>query len=171
MEIEQNQIKEFMMKAGQEIPDRPTIPSAEVRTLRIRLIAEELIELAQALDVSLRIDSDDGKDTPKAKIYAHSEQLRPPKTDLIEAYDAVLDLLVVVIGTGVAMGTILQSGWDEVYHSNMSKFTDGHRREDGKWIKGPSYSPAKLSEIIQHQIETARSKDKQLLLESKPLGG
>lgn len=38
----------------------------------------------------------------------------------------------------------IEEVFDEIHRSNMTKFIDGHRREDGKWIKGPSYTPANL---------------------------
>lgn len=140
MTKEQNEIREFMVKAGQQTPAKPEMPSMEVRKLRIKLIAEELLELCAAYGVDMRTDGDEVE-------VAESEKI----TSLVEAYDAVLDLMVVVIGTGVAQGTDLQPGWDEVHRSNMSKFIDGHRREDGKWIKGPSYSPADLAPILNGQ--------------------
>ncbi len=161
MQIEQNQIREFMVKAGQDTPDRPLIPSAEVRALRVRLIAEELVELAQALAVDIRIDTDSGQDVPQVYIHPKCNDIIEHPTDLVEAYDAVEDLMVVTIGTGVALGTNLQPGWDEVHSSNMSKFIDGHRREDGKWIKGPSYRPAQLRQIIEAQLAAAHERDQQ----------
>ena len=80
---------------------------------------------------------------------------------ITEAYDASLDLIVFSVGNGVAMGTDLQPGWDEVHASNMSKFIDGHRRADGKWMKGPSYRPARLAPIIEAQLAAAQERDRQ----------
>lgn len=148
MNAAQQQIREFMVNARQATPDRPAMPGADVRVLRVKLIAEELIELARALGIHLRIDTDGGQDIPEARIVASPIA----KTDLVESYDAVLDLLVVVIGTGVALGLDIEPGWQEVHRSNMSKFIDGHLREDGKWVKGPSYSPAALRPIVDRQL-------------------
>lgn len=125
MKNEQQQITNFMMKAGQDCPKQPTLPSLEVQVLRVNLIGEELGELCKAFDQS----------------------------NLVEVYDAILDLLVVTIGAAVACGLEIEPGWQEVHRSNMSKFIDGHRREDGKWIKGLSYSPANLQPIIEEQIK------------------
>ncbi len=121
----QHDVQQFMQKADQLQPDKPTMPSEDVKQLRVNLIYEELTELRLAL-----------KDN-----------------DLVEAYDAIIDLLVVTIGTANALGMRLQPGWDEVHRSNMSKFIDGHKREDGKWVKGPSYSPAELKPIIEEQLK------------------
>jgi predicted HAD superfamily Cof-like phosphohydrolase len=70
------------------------------------------------------------------------------REDIIWIADAIGDLLYVVYGCAVAYGIPAQQVFDEVHRSNMSKFIDGHRREDGKWIKGPSYSPPDLRKVL-----------------------
>ena len=142
---EEQQVKEFMQKAGQDCPPLPTVPSLEVRKLRVSLIAEELMELAESLGISLEIM--DG--------IALVSELPEEKPNLVEAYDAILDLQVVTIGTGVAMGMQLEEGWQEVHRSNMSKFIDGYRREDGKWMKGKSFTPPNLLPILNKQAHAA----------------
>lgn len=146
MKHEQDQVRDFMLKAGQECPATPTLPSLEVRQLRVRLIAEELLELADAYGLKLEI-LDDVPGIPAQVIRVIPAG--PPAADaLCQAYDAILDLQVVTIGAGVAMGLDLDPGWTEVCRSNSTKFTDGHRRADGKWVKGPGYSPPDLQPII-----------------------
>ena len=155
-----------MVKADQATPDRPTMPTLQVRIGRLKWLAEELCELANAYNVEIDLNNRGGS---TGNFFA--EQMTRPvfqdgsRVALIEAYDAVLDLMVFAIGTGVAMGTELEPGWEEVHRSNMSKFIDGFKRPDGKWQKGPSYSAAKLAPIIDAQIQAATAKDKQLLLE------
>lgn len=136
---EQNDIREFMVKAQQATPDRPEMPPEHVRALRLKLIAEELCELARAYGFEMHIDT----------TLSNDPALKP---DLVESFDGIIDLMVVVIGSGVASGLPLAEGWAEVHRSNMSKFIDGHRREDGKWIKGPSYTPANLAPIIEKAL-------------------
>jgi predicted HAD superfamily Cof-like phosphohydrolase len=157
MRKEQNQVKDFMKAAGQDCPEKPMLPNNSVRMLRHTLIFEELGELAVAFDTD----------------------------NLTETADAITDLLVVVLGCAIACGIDIQPCWDEVHRSNMSKFADGHRREDGKWIKGPSYSPANLKPIIEtqqltgHKVEASaltvnERSDIQMLIESltpKACGG
>lgn len=70
-----------------------------------------------------------------------------------EVAKELADLLYVVYGTIVTHGLteVMESVFAEVHRSNMSKvWEDGtvHRREDGKIIKPPTYSPADLSEYI-----------------------
>lgn len=137
MEIEEQQVKEFMMKSGQYCPFRPMIPDKDTRYLRVSLIQEELDELDLALSTH----------------------------DLVEAADAIADLLYVVLGTAVACGIKIQPIWDEVHRSNMTKFIDGHKNADGKWVKGPSYTPANLGPIIAEQL----LKDYELMEQQMPL--
>lgn len=136
---EQQEIKEFMIRAGQDCPYKPTVPTIEVAELRIKLIKEELNELYEAIGLG-------------RKFVAQDETELVP-CNLIEVADAVTDLLVVTIGCAIACGIDIQPCWDEVHRSNMTKFIDGYKREDGKWIKGPSYSPANLKPIIEKQME------------------
>ena len=142
----QEQVKEFMVKAGQECPKRASVPPPEVRALRVRLIAEELAELCDAFGVSLVLESCPGR-PPIITVSVH-DSVYP---EIVAAYDAVLDLEVVTTGTAVAMGVDTEPGWQEVHRSNMSKFIDGTKRADGKWVKGPSYSPANLKPIVDAQ--------------------
>ena len=127
MRKEQEQVREFMLKAGQQCPVKPTLPPKSICDLRYSLIDEELTELWEAFQ----------------------------SRNIIETADAITDLLVVVLGTAVACGIDIQPCWDEVHRSNMTKFIDGHRREDGKWVKGPSYSPANLQPILTEQLNSS----------------
>jgi predicted HAD superfamily Cof-like phosphohydrolase len=167
MQNAQKQIREFMVKAQQETPDRPTMPDRAVRELRLKLISEELAELAEAFGYYLYNEDDYNEDDSKGVGAPHLALMPCGHTpNTVEAYDAILDLLVVVIGTAVAMGLQVAPGWEEVHKSNMSKFIDGHRRADGKWEKGPSYSPANLRPIIVAQTAHAENAARQLLLET-----
>lgn len=123
IDIIQSQVRDFMIKAGQDCPAEPLIPDVHTCTLRLNLIEEELKELGTGF----------------------------ASEDLIEVADAIVDLLVVVVGTAVACGIDIKPVFDEVHRSNMTKFIDGHRREDGKWIKGKSYTPANIAPIIEAQ--------------------
>lgn len=61
------------------------------------------------------------------------------------------DLLYVVYGTAVSFGIPIDDVFAEVHRSNMSKLVDGKplKREDGKVLKGPNYSPANLDHIFK----------------------
>lgn len=161
MKTEQAQIHEFMVKAQQVTPDRPTLPEMDVRIGRLKWLAEELCELANAWGVEFDLNNRGTSTENFAAWPAPQPQYTDPIDAITEAYDASLDLIVFAVGNGVASGTELQPGWDDVHASNMSKFIDGYRREDGKWMKGPSYRPANLRPIIEAQLAAARNRDAQ----------
>ncbi len=132
------QQKKFMTVCGQE-------PSANNEFLYYNLIKEEVGELIEAWDAN----------------------------DRVEIVDACIDIIYVVTGLMHSMGLNPQPFWDEVQRSNMSKFLveacvfcgtkgcdecDGRgeffkvlRREDGKILKGPRYSPPDLARIYMEQ--------------------
>jgi predicted HAD superfamily Cof-like phosphohydrolase len=68
--------------------------------------------------------------------------------DEVETFDACLDLIWVIVGFMHAKGWNASDGWQEVARSNMSKVNPAtgkmDRREDGKVIKHPSWSPPNL---------------------------
>jgi len=98
----------------------PTAVSADTRQLRVRLIQEEFDELREAL---------------------HGDDLPAVAKELA-------DLLYVVYGTAVSYGIDMDPVFREVHRSNMSK-VGGHKREDGKWVKPPTYSPAVIGPILE----------------------
>lgn len=135
-------VREFMLRFGQAVPPTVSMPEPETHNLRWRLIDEEAQELRDA-------------------------------TSLVQYLDAVGDLLYVVYGAAIAAGFTahqIEATVYEIHRSNMSKLWsedelgnvpgdsranhvgDGRyivRRNDGKIIKSPSYSPANLQPIIE----------------------
>ena len=135
-------VREFNGMFGVKEPLRPTLPAPEVHNLRWRLIDEEAQELRESVT-------------------------------LVQYLDAICDLLYVIDGAALVAGFSgqqVEDAFAEVHRSNMSKLWsadeiecipggcfsshagDGRyivRRNDGKVIKSPSYSPANLQPIIQ----------------------
>jgi predicted HAD superfamily Cof-like phosphohydrolase len=103
----------------------PTVIDGSTRELRIKLIQEEFDELKEALAVE----------------------------DLSSIAKEMADLLYVVYGTAVSYGIDMDPVFREVHRSNMSK-VGGHKREDGKWIKPATYSPARIEPIVAGQGPT-----------------
>jgi predicted HAD superfamily Cof-like phosphohydrolase len=117
----QNQVKEFHEKFGLKVNDNPVIPDNDLIKLRINLIREEVAEFENELNTN--------------------------SIDLCAVAKELADILYVVVGTAVSFGIDLEPVLDEVHRSNMSKvWEDGtiKRREDGKILKPPTYSPAKI---------------------------
>ena len=100
----------------------PTVIDGRTRELRVKLIQEEFDELKEALAVE----------------------------DLSFIAKELADLLYVVYGTAVSYGIDMAPVFREVHRSNMSK-VGGYKREDGKWVKPATYSPALIDPIVAEQ--------------------
>ena len=101
----------------------PTVVDERTRALRERLIHEEFEELKEAM----------------------------AKNDLACIAKEMADLLYVVYGTAVSYGIDMDPVFREVHRSNMIK-VGGYKREDGKWVKPASYSPAAIAPILAEQM-------------------
>ena len=113
----------FMKTFGQEVKSKPSLSTDKINKLRIDLIKEELEELTQALN----------------------------DRDLLEVADALTDILYVTYGAGHSFGVNLDSCFDEVQRSNMSKLGEDGKpiyNEHGKVMKGPNYFVPNLKKII-----------------------
>ena len=100
----------------------PTVVDGRTRELRVKLIQEEFDELKEALAAE----------------------------DLSSIAKEMVDLLYVVYGTAVSYGIEMDPVFREVHRSNMSK-VGGYKREDGKWVKPATYSPACIEPILAEQ--------------------
>jgi predicted HAD superfamily Cof-like phosphohydrolase len=141
----QRDVKEFMEGVGQNCPASPiTELDDDTALLRINLIQEELNELIEALGFAENTENDNI--FLAEPIYVKEKELDP-----VAIADALTDLLYVVYGCANTCGIDLESIWNEVQRSNMSKLIDGYKREDGKWMKGPSYSPPNIAPLIEEQ--------------------
>ena len=126
MTDEQSMVEEFHRKFDILVQERPAIPAASTQELRVRLIQEEFDELKEAL----------------------------AQDNLVAVAKEMADLLYVVYGTAVSFGIDMEPVFHEVHRSNLSK-VGGYKRADGKWVKPPTYSPARLEPILDAQGEPA----------------
>ena len=118
-----DKVETFMKTFGQDVKTKPFLSSDKINKLRIDLIKEELEELTEAMK----------------------------KKDLLEVADALTDILYVTYGAGHAFGINLDTCFNEVQNSNMSKLgKDGKPiyNESGKVMKGPNYFKPDLSKFI-----------------------
>lgn len=118
-----SQVREFHQKFGHPAPEFPTLIAGRRATLRISLIDEELSELKQAI----------------------------ASNNLIGIADALGDLDYVVNGAAVEFGIDLPAITAEIHRSNMTKLGEDGKpiyREDGKILKGNSYTPPRLESIL-----------------------
>ena len=118
-----NKVGIFMKTFGQEVKSKPSFSTDKINKLRIDLIKEELDELKEAMD----------------------------NNDLLEAADALTDILYVTYGAGHAFGIDLDKCFDEVQNSNMSKLSENGEpiyNESGKVMKGPNYFKPDLTKFV-----------------------
>jgi len=118
-----NKVKTFMNTYGQEIKESPEFPDSKIVQLRIDLIQEELNELKEAIN----------------------------NNDIVEVADALTDILYVTYGAGHSFGVDLDSCFNEVQNSNMSKLGEDGKpiyNESGKVMKGSNYFKPNLKKII-----------------------
>ena len=139
----QERIEKFMRKAGQELPDRPLIPTAEVRKLRARLILEEALETVAALGYDVYAGDMVKVDMDSSEFYSRHSP------DLVGIVDGCCDLSVVTIGTLSACGIPDIPVLTLVDYNNLEKFGEGgYRDEGGKWIKPPDHGPPDIEGFL-----------------------
>ena len=122
MTQEQAMVENFHRTFDILVNPAPTVVDARTRELRVKLIQEEFDELREALTAE----------------------------DLSSIAKEMADLLYVVYGTAVSYGIDMDPVFREVHRSNMSK-VGGYKRDDGKWVKPATYSPACIEPILTEQ--------------------
>lgn len=127
-------VAEFHRARGNEPPVNITgriVP--EVALLRLRLMASELGELADAMH----------------------------EKDIVEIADGLCDLLYVTVGTALeyGLGPILHDLFEEVHSSNMTK-RHGGAGAAAKYGpgggKGEGFKPPRIAEILDDYIDTVK---------------
>lgn len=67
--------------------------------------------------------------------------------DIVEAADALADLVYVLLGTASVWGICLDDVFAEVHRSNMTK-RGAPRDKNGKITKGPNYEPPNIRRAL-----------------------
>ena len=119
-------VKQFHTAFKLGIKNKPTADLGEAKNLlRYKLMREENEEYLEAANTN----------------------------DLVEVADALGDMLYILCGTIIEHGMQhkIEEVFEEIQRSNMSKLgADGKPiyREDGKVLKGPSYFPPNIKDIL-----------------------
>jgi predicted HAD superfamily Cof-like phosphohydrolase len=84
-------------------------------------------------------------------------QVAVNNSDQVETLDALIDILVVTIGTIHSMGSDAEGAWKEVMSTNFAKIDKDtgkvRKREDGKVLKPTGWEPPNLKPF-QHKSNT-----------------
>lgn len=105
-------------------------------------------------DLILRFNLMDEEHNEVANALADLDQARTNEEVLdskIALTKELADVLYVVLGTAVSLGLPIVDVFDEVHRSNMSKLGEDGKpilREDGKVLKGPNYTEAKIRQFF-----------------------
>jgi predicted HAD superfamily Cof-like phosphohydrolase len=146
----QQRVELFMNKAGQRVPDVIEVPSSEQRLLRVKLLLEEVLEYASAAGIKVCIKDD--YELANTELSLDNLSFSDEKTiKLVDMIDGLCDTIYVAVGGQLEIGIDPEPFDTEVCNSNDSKFIDGHRAKNGKWIKGKSYRPVDLEAILKNQ--------------------
>jgi len=121
----QELVREFHIKYGHPINKPELIKDEWLMDFRLRLVEEELEELADAL-------FKDGSDREMAHVSR------------IEVAKELGDMLYVVYGLGESLGIPMDEVVREIHVSNMTKTANGMNKP----TKGPKFKPAKLGAIV-----------------------
>jgi hypothetical protein len=179
----QQDIIALMKQFEQEVKESPEMPDPATRLLRARLVFEEALEFVRACGCTVTSDSEtpiidniavqlDPGGTPDlveyvdgcidqlvvtygalnaAGIEAQSAWDEVQRSNMSKAWphcsicDAVLER---------GSGSDLVHPGDSYAHSGVwQTVLKVHKRDDGKFIKAPTYSPANLKRVIEEQIE------------------
>lgn len=123
MNAEQAKVRQFMQEVKSlDLPTKPGTPAFLMQSLCMSMMTEELGELAGAMT----------------------------DNNMVEIADGLADLLYVVYYTANCYGLDMEPIFSEVHRSNMTK-KGGAKRQDGKQLKGPDYSPPDLASILEAQ--------------------
>lgn len=136
-------VEEFHETFGHPVNQEPTNISWEMERLRHSLIAEELLELEEAMDLPQHT----------------AEQIRARHVAIA---DALGDLEYVVHGAALAWGYDLDAVTAEIHDSNMSKLGEDGKpiyRDDGKVMKGPDFTAPDLGRVLYGEMAESDPED------------
>jgi predicted HAD superfamily Cof-like phosphohydrolase len=123
--------------------------------MRSKTNYEKVREFHKAFGQALDVDS--SKDEAFDLSLLRARLIREEYSEVMSAVNdeevlkELADLLYVVYGTAATFGWDIDTAFNRVHESNMSKLGDDGKpiyREDGKVLKGPNYKPADLSDLV-----------------------
>lgn len=140
-------VREFMSAIGQPLPKEVGWPDRATLRLRLRLLAEELAELAEACGYRYNFYIADDHYHP---IYSSQNVTDPAiQPSMAAVADSLVDLEYVLLGTYHAFGLDSEPLWQEVHTANMKKV--GGPVVDGKQEKPEGWRAPDINAVLERQ--------------------
>ena len=136
-------VREFHLKYGHPAPADLTVPDDAMIRFRLKLVAEEFLELVEA---TFKFRTEIPLIALRTQLAMLFESM-PVDVDLVEFMDATHDLDYVVAGTRVVFGYDGAPGAAEVHRSNMQKVPNGL----GKPTKPEGWTPPDIEGVLRAQ--------------------
>lgn len=135
-------VESFHRKFGHKVRIRPESPTQEEVRFRMKLIAEEFLELMEAMAGSSRKMA-----LMRESVWEFVRDVQPDM-DLVHSAQEMADLIYVVEGTAVVSGVRLPPVFEEVHRANMDKEpTPGM----SKPTKPVNWRPADVQAVLEDQ--------------------
>lgn len=153
-------IKSWMSAFGQETPNRPAIPTLDVRKLRAKLILEEALETIRGMGVEVTDSSGFNLYSIEDFAFAGIEyNLKTAEEALVEVLDGCIDLEVVTKGTLAAFGLSDNEAFEEVMRSNWTKlWTNGDlfkAYDESKTIKSMMKDDVQWDQFFARRVKNS----------------
>ncbi len=136
-----DQVKAFHDKFGIDDPSVPTVPTRAKLRLRLAMLFEEYMELADALGVESMV-----LDEHMAEIWAWT----PKEIDFVEVVDALGDIDYLSEGFRLSLGVNGEPIANEIQRTNMNK-TGGKTDIKGKIRKPPGWTGPEIERLLTEQ--------------------
>lgn len=140
-------VRDFMLAAGQDAPSAPSMPTIDVRRLRVSLLLEEVFELAAALNVKIRLN---GELVSFQQLQLEAEVFDDfGKSALAHVADAFADISVVNVGGMIACGMADKPLLEAVDVNNLQKIARGTKNpQTGKFEKPADHKPPDFALLL-----------------------
>lgn len=125
-------VKEFMLTFKQNVRETPTIPAESEVKFRLKLILEELAEIARDSGASRTFLGLMDDKIFEIKKYLNDRGNKEETVDIKGVLDNLADLRYVADGMAITfgLGSVFDAAFDDVHKANMSKVCD--TEEDAK---------------------------------------
>ncbi len=145
-------VRAFHAKFGHLVQSTPAVPAEELVRFRIRLVAEEFLELIDATfdndgEISGHYSYAAQRDLIRCTLALIIQQF-PIDVDMVDFADAMTDLDYVVEGTRATFGIDGAPAFSEVQRANMDKDPNG---PDGKPIKPLGWRAPDIDLVLRRQ--------------------